>query len=155
MIIGKDFFNEKYTIINGEKFSTNNPTMANLKNNWMNKIAGFELFLRKSVTNSVVKFAEENATNTDSCFVLKVTNNENVEKYYINKKTYLIDKVTNLTTNVDPRKGGGFIESFTKYEDYRAVNGVMIPFKINQNNITNIKVEKAEVKPIANEIYEK
>lgn len=154
MILGKDFFNEKYTVINGDKFATNNPGMANVKKNWFNKINGFELFLKKSVNNVVVTFAEENTSNNDNCFVLKLVNNGDIEKYYINKTTYFIDKVTTLTTNVEPRNGGGFIESFTKYEDYRNVNGVMIPFKINYNNIVNIKVEKAEVKPITNEIFE-
>ncbi|HRF19518.1 MAG TPA: hypothetical protein PK977_15185, partial [Chitinophagaceae bacterium] len=76
------------------------------------------------------------------------------EKYYINKKTYLIDKVVILTTNIEPRKGGGYFETFANYEDYRNVNGLMIPFKVNQANIITIKVQNAEVKPIDDKIYE-
>ncbi len=154
MILGKDFFTEKYTIVNGEKSTTNIPGQTKIKKNWTNKIFGFELFLRKSVNNAEIKFAEENATNTDSCFVLKLISDGNIEKYYINKNTYLIDKIIILTTNIEPRNGGGFIESFAKYEDYRNVNGVMIPFKINQNNIVTIKTEMAEIKPIEKNVFD-
>lgn len=154
MMIGKEFFKENYMLVNGDKFSTNNPAFANIKNNWTSKIFGFELFLRKNTSSAVIKFAEENAGNADSCYVLKLVNNGNTEKYFINKKTYLLDKVTTLTANVEPRNGGGFMEAFVIYEDYRNVNGVMIPFKVTQNNIVTIKVEKAEVKPVEAEVFQ-
>lgn len=154
MMLGKDLFTEKYTVVNGEKVTTNTPGQANLKDNWINKIFGFELFLRKSVNNAMIKFAEENATTTDSCFVLKLVNNGNVEKYYINKTTYYLDKRVVMTTNAAPRDGGGFMEAITSYSDYRNINGVMIPFKINQNNIVMMKTEKAEIKPIEKNVFD-
>ena len=154
MILGKEYFTEKYSIINGDKVSTNNPSQANLKHNWINKLFGLELFLRKTVDHSVIKFAAENASNTDSSYVLKLKHKNTEERYYINKKTYLIDKVIIYTTNIEPRKGGGFFETFVNYEDYRNVNGLMLPFKINQANIITIKTQSAEVKPIDNSVYE-
>jgi poly-gamma-glutamate capsule biosynthesis protein CapA/YwtB (metallophosphatase superfamily) len=119
----------------------------------VNKIAGFELFLRKSVENVAVKFAEENASATDSAFVLKLVHNNSVEKYYINKRTYLIDKVVTLSNSRQPRMGGGFMESTISYEDYRNVNGVMIPFKSNMSNVVTIKIVAAEVKPLDESIF--
>lgn len=154
MLLGKDYFTEKYAIMNGEKVSTNNPAQFNLKDSWISKLNGLELFLHKTINNATVKFAEENTTTTDSCYVLKIKFKDKEEKYYINKKTYLIDKVVILTTNIEPRKGGGYFETFANYEDYRNVNGLMIPFKVNQANIITIKVQNAEVKPIDDKIYE-
>jgi len=153
MILGEDFFSEKYAVLNGDSVRTNNPGFADIKNTWTSKIFGMELFLRKSIDNSVIKFAEDNTTNTDSCYVLKLINNGKTEKYYINKNTFLIDKVTSLS-NVEARKGGGITEAITYYEDYRKVNGVMIPFKINQANIISIKIDKAEIKPIDDSIFQ-
>lgn len=153
MLLGKEYFTEKYAIKNGDKVTINNPALANIKDTWINKLNGMELFLRKTVENSVIKIAEENSTNTDSCFVLKVKHNNNEERYYINKKTYLIDKVKILTTNMEPRRGGGYFETFVNYEDYRNVNGLMIPFKINLANLITIKVQNAEVKPLDENIF--
>ncbi len=153
MILGKEYFTEKYAIMNGEKVSTNNPSFSNLKDTWVNKLFGLELFLRKTVNNSIVKFAEENETNTDSCYVLKLKYNNTEERYYINKKTYLIDKLKIFTINLEPRKGGGYFETFVNYEDYRNVNGLMIPYKINQANLITIKVQNAEVKPLDEKLF--
>lgn len=154
MLLGKDYFREKYAIINGEKVITNNPAQTNLKETWISKLSGMELFLHKTINNATVKFAEENTTNQDSSFVLKIKFKNREEKYFINKLTYLIDKVIILTTNIEPRKGGGYFETFVNYEDYRNVNGLMIPFKVNQANIINIKVQNAEAKPIDDSIYD-
>ncbi|HRF19519.1 MAG TPA: hypothetical protein PK977_15190, partial [Chitinophagaceae bacterium] len=71
MLLGKDYFTEKYAIMNGEKVSTNNPAQFNLKDSWISKLNGLELFLHKTINNATVKFAEENTTTTDSCYVLK------------------------------------------------------------------------------------
>jgi thiol-disulfide isomerase/thioredoxin len=147
MMVGKEFFKETVTIMNGDSVSTNNPANANFKNSWIDRMFGLQLFLRKSIYNSAVKFAEESSSGSDSSYVLKLTINGNIEKYFINKKTHLIDKVVLLTAKQDARKGGGYFEAVTQYEDYRNVNGLMIPFKINQSNIITIKIEKAEVRP--------
>jgi hypothetical protein len=155
MIIGKDFFKETVTIMNGDQVFTNSPNNATIKENWVNKLQGFELFLRKSVNNVAVKFAEENGNAMDSSYVLKVMYNGNTEKYFINKQTNLIEKVIIISGTQSPRRGGGSFESFAKYEDYRDINGVMIPFKVNQNNIVNIKTEKAEVKPLDDNLFRK
>ncbi|MCU0404770.1 MAG: thioredoxin family protein, partial [Chitinophagaceae bacterium] len=155
MIVGKDFFKETVTIMNGDEVFTNNPNNANIKENWVSRLQGFELFLRKSVNNVAVKFAEENGNATDSSYVLKLMYNGNTEKYYINKQTWLIEKVVIISGNQSPRRGGGTLESFARYEDYRDINGVMIPFKVNQNNIINIKTDKAEVTVLDNGIFKK
>ncbi|MGB3006575.1 MAG: TlpA disulfide reductase family protein [Chitinophagaceae bacterium] len=154
MILGKEYFTEKYAVMNGEKVTTNNPSLVNLKETWINKLFGLELFLRKTVNNSIIKFAEENETNTDSCYVLKLKYNNTEERYYINKKNYLIDKLKIFTINLEPRKGGGYFETFVNYEDYRNVNGLMIPFKINQANLITIKVQNAEVKPLDKTVFD-
>lgn len=154
MLLGKEYFTEKYAIMNGDRVTTNNPAQANLKDLWVSKLFGMELFLRTSVENAIVKFSEENAGNTDSCFVLKLRHSEADEHYYINKRTYLVDKIKILTNNIEPRKGGGYFETFVNFEDYRNVNGLMIPFKINQANIISFKIQSAEVKPLENRIFE-
>lgn len=153
MMVGKDFFNQTVSVLNGDSVKTNNPTQTNFKENWMERLFGLQLFLRKMVDNSSVKFAEENSTNADSSYVLKVVINGNIEKYFINKKTYLIDKIVTLSANQSARRGGGYFEGATVFDDYRNVNGLMIPFKINQSNIITIKLEKAEVKPIDESVF--
>jgi thiol-disulfide isomerase/thioredoxin len=152
MILGGEFFTEKYTIMTGDKVVTNLPGQASVKNNWVNKLFGFELFLRSSVNNAVVKFAEENSSGADSSFVLKLIHAGTTEKFYINKRTYLLDKIV-LNTVIEPRKGGGTMETFVAYEDYRKVDGLMIPFKINQANINTMKVQEAIVKPMSDDIF--
>lgn len=154
LIVGKEFFRETLTLMNGDQFMTTNPANTAVRNNWMGRLAGFELFLHKSINNAAIKFAEDNASGSDSCYILKLLHNGNTEKYYINKKTYLIDKVVLLTGNQLPRKGGGFFESAVLYEDYRNINGVMIPYKINQSNIVTIKIENAEVGPLAESLFQ-
>ncbi|HMO31831.1 MAG TPA: TlpA disulfide reductase family protein [Lacibacter sp.] len=147
-IVGKSYFMETTTIVNGDSVNTNNPSGMSMREAWVSKLSGFELYLHKMVNNVSVKFAEDSHTTGDSSFVFQLVYNEKKEKYFINKKTYLIDKVIVLTNNQSPRAGGGFFESTVTYDDYRNVNGMMIPFKINLSNISTIKVEHAEVKPL-------
>ena len=153
MMVGKEFFKEMVTVLNGDSITTNNPSNSNFKESWVDRMYGLQLFIRKYVDNSAIKFAEENTTGSDSSYVLKLSINGNIEKYFINKKTYLIDKVILLTSKQDARKGGGYFEGVTQYDDYRNVNGLMLPFKINQSNIITIKVEKAEVKPVDDDVF--
>ena len=58
-----------------------------------------------------------------------------------------------FTINLEPRKGGGYFETFVNYEDYRNINGLMIPYKINQANLITIKVQNAEVKPLDEKLF--
>ncbi len=154
LMLGEDFFQEKQMIINGDKITSNNPVQSEIKYNWVNKIFGFELFLRKTQFKSVVKFAEENATeNGENYYVLKVFLNGNTEKYYINKKTYLIDKIAVLQ-QVQPRSGAGTMEVAIKYEDYKNIEGLMVPFKANMANIITYKVEKVSLTPMDASVFE-
>lgn len=153
MIVGKDLFKELKTVMNGDSVTTNSPSNADIKDNWIGKLYGLELFLRKNLYNSSIKFSEENSNTSDSNYVLKLINKGNIEKYYINKKTFLIDKIVTIAVNQKPRNGGGTFESFVTYDDYRNVNGVMFPFKINMANVSNIRIEKAEVKPIPESVF--
>lgn len=146
-LLDNNQFKENYAIVNGTKFTTNNSNFSNVKQNIANRIYGFELFLRKTLNNAVIKLADENNNNTENCHVLKLLNGGNTEKYFINKTTYLIDKII-ITSNIDPRQGGGTYENFVSYTDYRNINGIMVPFKINQGNLNTLKVEKAELKLI-------
>lgn len=152
-IVGKSYFMETTTIMNGDSISTNNPSNMSIREAWVSRLAGFELYLHKMVNNVSIKFAEDNPTTVDSSFVFQLVYNGNKEKYFVNKKTYLIEKVIVLTSNQAPRTGGGFFESVITYDDYRNVNGMMIPFKINQSNIITIKVENAEVKQLEGELF--
>jgi thiol-disulfide isomerase/thioredoxin len=154
LMLGEEFFKEKQMIINGDKITTNNPVQSEIKYNWVNKIFGFELFLRKNHFKSVVKFAEENATeNGESYYVLKVLINGSTEKYYINKKTYLIEKIVVLQ-QVQPRTGAGTMEVVIKYEDYKNIEGLMVPFKANMANIITFKVEKASLTSMDASVFE-
>ncbi|TFH39645.1 MAG: hypothetical protein E4G94_10765 [ANME-2 cluster archaeon] len=51
------------------------------------------------------------------------------------------------TSMANLRSGGGIINAEVKYDDYRNVNGVMIPHDINMNNIITLKISEAEVGP--------
>ncbi len=153
LMVGKNFFTETTTLLNGDSVTTNNPSNTGIRESWASRLFGLELFLQKKVNNVSMRFAEDNALEGDSSYVIQLVYNGNTEKYFINKSTYLIDKVVVLTSNQAPRKGGGYFESSATYSDYRNVNGIMIPFKINQSNIITIKVENAEVKPLEEELF--
>lgn len=148
MILGADYFKPRYSLLSGDKFVSNFPAQSDVKGNWVNRIYGFDLYLRKQVFGAVVKFAEENNNEKDSAYVLKLNYKDYVEKYYINKRTFLIDKFVLFSNKLEPRKGGGYFETFTTYSDYRNIQGVMIPFKVNQANILTIKLDKAELMSI-------
>lgn len=150
--LGDDFFNERYMLMQGDSISTNITGQNDQRRNWVSKVPGFELFLRSTVGSSVVRFAEEDGTGMDSAYVLKIVNGSTTEKYHINKRTLMLDRIV-TSSPVEPRKGSGLIESFVAYEDFRSVEGVMIPFRSNLSNITSVKVEKAEVRPILDEEF--
>jgi thiol-disulfide isomerase/thioredoxin len=152
LILGEDFFEEKQVIVNGNTVTTNYSGLAEIKDNWMSRIFGFELFLRKTISNAVVKFAEENSSGGENSYVLKLMNGEALEKYYINKDTYLLEKIVYIS-KVKPRTGAGNMETFTSFDDYKNVNGLMIPHKINNANIITLKVENAELKQIDEKVF--
>ena len=147
LMLGDDFFQERYMRMEGDSMRTNITGQSDLTKNWVSKVPGFELFLRTNVDGAVVRFSEEDGSGFDSSYVLKIVRGATVERFHINKKTHLLDRIT-INNPVEARKGSGMIESFVAYEDYRSVDGVMIPFRSNVSNITGIKVEKAELRPI-------
>lgn len=154
VMMGPDFFLPKYMIMQGDSIQTNMAGQTDYQRSWVNRLPGMELFLRTNVQNATVRFSDDNDANNDTSFVLKIVFGGNTERYHINKKTYLLDRITS-NAPVDPRKGSGFIESFVAYEQYQSVNGVMIPFRSNMGNITSLKVEKAEVRPVSDAEFQR
>ena len=154
MIVGDDYLKDRFIVMDGDRVMTNFPSQSDFRSVWVNKIFGAELFLRTEIFGSVVKFAEENNDSKDSAYVLKLAYKDFTEKYYINKKTFLLDKIVILNNNLEPRKGGGYFESFISYSDYKNIDGVMLPFKINASNIISFKVNKAALKPMDSSLFE-
>lgn len=150
--VGEDFFRKKYAVLKNDTVFGDIPNLKNTTENWRNKLPGFEIFLASRVSGISLDLAEENSTNTENYYVLKAVYKDQTEKYFIDKSDFLIKKMT-LTSNASPRKGGGYITAEMKYDNYKNINGVMIPHSMNMNNMISIKVTEAEVKPIDAAIF--
>ena len=150
--VGEDFFKNRYLVVNKDTAVGNVKDLEKAASSWIGKLAGLEIFLANKVENVSFDFAEENSDNPDNQYVLKGTFNNRTDKYYLDKGSFLIKKIVSIG-KIDPRMGGGFIEAVSKYENYKSVNGVMIPHSTNLNNIITIKVMEATVKPIDKKVF--
>jgi hypothetical protein len=150
--VGEDFFKNRYLVVNKDTAVGNVKDLDKAASSWIGKLAGLEIFLANKVENVSFDFAEENSDNPDNQYVLKGTFNNRTDKYYLDKSSFLIKKIVSIG-KIDPRMGGGFIEAESKYDNYKSVNGVMIPHSTNLSNIITIKVIEAAVKPIDKKVF--
>ncbi|MBE0673102.1 MAG: TlpA family protein disulfide reductase [Bacteroidales bacterium] len=145
LMLGEDFFKSKYMVVRNDTSFGNLSNLAESAKSWQSKMNGFELFLAVKNDGATVSYAEENATNQEM-FVLQAVFDDNTVRFFIDRKDYLIKKMI-ATSMANLRSGGGIINAEVKYDDYRNVNGVMIPHDINMNNIITLKISEAEVGP--------
>lgn len=146
LMVGQDLFKKRIMIVQPDTVMGTEKNLRTAAENWVDRMYGLNLFLRSEVGKLTVEFAPENSSNTDNQYVLQTNRNGQVEKFYIDKTTFLISKM--VTTNQsDIRQGGGKLEATTKFEDYRNIGGVMIPHYINSNNIITFKVKEVALNP--------
>jgi len=152
MALGEDFFKSRYLVHRKDTVFGTVKDLVKSAASWAGKLQGLDLFINTKVKMLPVDFAEENSNNTENQYVLKVTFPDKTEKYYIDKSDFLIKKMVQIAS-LDPRKGGGILEAQYKYEDYKNVNGVMIPHFLTLNNLISVKVSEAEVKPMDVKVF--
>ncbi|MBK7223487.1 MAG: TlpA family protein disulfide reductase [Saprospiraceae bacterium] len=152
MVLGPDFFKKRQMVITQDTVFGTEKALLKASKSWKGKLPGLDLFLLKEVEHISLDFAPENSTNTDNQYVIQATFLGNTEKYFIDKTDFLIKKVV-ITSILDPRSGGGFLEATTKYEDYRNINGLAIPHLVNMNNMITLKIAEAQVGPIDRATY--
>ncbi len=146
IMLGPDLFKKRTMIIRADTVFGTEKNMLTSAEGWMDRLHGLNLFLRREVEQLPLEFAPENSSNTDNQYVIQTTRNGKTEKFYIDKTNFLLTKVVTIGPS-DIRQGGGRLEATTKYEDYRNIGGVMLPYYINSNNIVTLKVREAELKP--------
>lgn len=150
---GPAFTSPKFMAIHGDSFFGNMKNIKKSSKNWMQRIGGLELFLKSQIGKITIKLAPENASNNDNSFVVQINENNVLVKYFIDKDTYLIKK-SKATLNAEPREGGGVFNVENKFSDYRNVNGLMIPFRLDlNNNIASFIITSAELLPINDRVF--
>lgn len=101
-----------------------------------------------------LELAGSEAVDGEEAHVLKLTKeNGSVDRYFINKESYLIDKVVS-SANIN----GMDMEVTTRLSDYREVNGYKMPHKTEQSfggqQGNTILFEKVEVnEPVEDELF--
>ncbi len=101
-----------------------------------------------------LELAGSEAVDGKEAYVLKLTKeNGSVDRYFINKESYLIDQVVS-SANIN----GMDMEVVTTLSDYREVNGYKMPHKTEQSfggqQGNTIIFEKVEVnEPVENDIF--
>ena len=148
IMVGQDLFKKRIMIIRPDTVLGTEKNLLSAAENWMDRLYGLNLFLRKDVEKLPAEFAPENSGNTENQYVIQTKRNGNIEKFYIDKTTFLLSKMVTIAQS-DIRQGGGRLEATTKFEDYRNIGGVMIPHYINSNNIVTFKIKEAALNPEA------
>jgi thiol-disulfide isomerase/thioredoxin len=146
IMLGPDLFKKRTMIMRADTVFGTEKNMLTSAEGWMDRLHGLNLFLRREAEQLPLEFAPENSSNTDNQYVIQTTRNGKTEKFYIDKTSFLLTKVVTIGPS-DIRQGGGRLEATTKYEDYRNIGGVILPYYINSNNIITLKVKEAELKP--------
>ena len=152
IMLGEEFFKKKTSIMKNDTVFGNGPNINKLPDSWYNKIFGLEIFTLHHVMGAKFDFAEENTDNKENHFVLKCHLKDKTIKFFINKNDFMIRKVVELS-KVDPRKGGGKIEAFTSYDEFKIVNGVTLPTSVNANNIITATVKDIFVDNAQNDVF--
>ncbi len=147
IMLGADFFQKRSMVIRADTVFGTEKNILVVAENWMERLPGLDLFLRREVGQMPMEFAPENSSNTDNQYVIQVnTRKGTVAKFFLDKNSILITKVV-TRSSADIRTGGGILEAATKYEDYRSIGGVMLPHHINMSNLITVKIKEAEIKP--------
>ena len=154
LMLGADFFQKRLMVVRADTVYGTEKNILTAADNWMERLPGLDLFLRREVAKTAMEFAPENSGNADNQYVIQTSTREgSVSKFFVDKTNFLITKVVTVA-EADIRTGGGILETSTKYEDYRNIGGLMVPHHINMNNLITVKVKEAEVKPIDAGLFE-
>lgn len=150
--LGGDFFKKKYVVVRPDTIFGTIANPIKFAQTWTNKLPGLDLFLAKNIEHAKINFADENFSNTENMYVIQAVFTDRTEKYFIDKSDLLIKKMVQ-TVKIDPRAGGGILAVESKFENYKEINGLMIPYFTNYNNMFSFVVNEAEVKPIDSIVF--
>ena len=149
---GEDFFKSSFFIVANETVYSSDRKNDRSATSWINDLSGLDLFILYHAKNLSFVYADENFSNSDNQYVVETTYLGDNRKYYIDRDNYLIKRVV-LTRNLPAREGGGVMDMILKYDDYRNVDGVMLPFSYSFNNFVQFKILEAEVRPIEEKVF--
>jgi thiol-disulfide isomerase/thioredoxin len=150
--LGERYFTSKYMIVDNDSVYGTIKDAKTLAKTWGSKLPGFEILIAQHVEKAKLEMDAETSTNPDNQYVIKATFSDKTEKYYIDKKDFLIKKVVYNRPQA-PRKGGGTLDAEVTYNEYRTVDGITLPFYSGMNNIIKINAQEAKLKPYDAAIY--
>ena len=151
-LIGSSFYQDRFMVIKDQEVFGDIKQIRNSSENWIDQLKGIDLFLLKVVENQALDLAPEHKNNDENCHVVQCTQENQISKFYIDKDTHLIKKVVTIHT-ANNRSGGGTMTSSNSYSDYKNIDGMMLPFSINVNNITNHNIEEVQLLKIGDGVF--